>query len=110
MGIGQEDMEQNLQQMVDALFGAHLYKIILSNPGKAIPDEGHGVRRYRKIVLNRLDGGWQAEQYTEKQVFHENLGEDGAEAFLLEALICPTRLSPARWQPTGRAYSWSGPL
>ena len=79
-------MEQNLQQMVDALFGAHLYKIILSNPGKAIPDEGHGVRRYRKIVLNRLDGGWQAEQYTEKQVFHENLGEDGAEAFLLEAL------------------------
>lgn len=62
MGIGQEDMEQNLQQMVDALFGAHPYKIILSNPGKAIPDEGHGVRRYRKIVLNRLDGGWQAEQ------------------------------------------------
>lgn len=57
MGIGQEDMEQNLQQMVDALFGAHPYKIILSNPGKAIPDEGHGVRRYRKIVLKPAGRG-----------------------------------------------------
>ena len=79
-------MEQNLQQMVGALLGAHPYKIIVSNPKKSVSEAQYPVRRYRRIVLNRLNGGWQAEQYTETQVFHENLGEDRAEAFLQDAL------------------------
>ena len=79
-------MEQNLQQMVDALLRAHPYKIILSNPKKPALDGAQNKRPYRKIVLNQLKKGWQAEQYTEKQVFHENLSEDRAGIFLLEAL------------------------
>lgn len=79
-------MEQNLQQMVDALLRAHPYKIILSNPKKPALDGVQNKRPYRKIVLNQLKKGWQAEQYTEKQVFHENLSEDRAGIFLLEAL------------------------
>ncbi|MDE6960974.1 MAG: SAM-dependent methyltransferase [Lachnospiraceae bacterium] len=79
-------MEQNLQQMVDALLRAHPYKIILSNPKKPALDGAQNKRPYRKIVLNQLKKGWQAEQYTEKQVFHENLSEDRAGIFLLQAL------------------------
>lgn len=79
-------MEEHLRQVVDALLKAHPYKLILSNPRKKAAEEATDLP-YRKIVLNRLDGGWQAEKYTEKQVFHERFSEEEAEAFLLRALL-----------------------
>ena len=60
--------KSELQKIIQTIWSSELYKIILSNP------TGEGT--YRKIVLNRQKKGWQAEQYTEKQVFHENLPED----------------------------------
>ena len=70
--------KSELQKAIQPFWSNGLYKIILSNP------KGEGT--YRKIVLNRQKKGWQAEQYTEKQVFHENLSEDKVQNYLLENL------------------------
>ena len=68
--------KSELQKIIQTLWSSELYKIILSNP------TGEGI--YRKIVLNRQKKGWQAEQYTEKQVFHENLPEGKVQDYLME--------------------------
>ena len=68
--------KSELQKIIQTLWSSKLYKIILSNP------TGGGA--YRKIVLNRQKKGWQAEQYTEKQVFHENLPEGKVQDYLME--------------------------
>ena len=68
--------KSELQKIIQTLWSIKLYKIILSNP------TGEGA--YRKIVLNRQKKGWQAEQYTEKQVFHENLPEGKVQDYLME--------------------------
>ena len=67
--------KSELQKIIQTLWSSELYKIILSNP------TGDGT--YRKIVLNRQKKGWQAEQYTEKQVFHENLPEGKVQDYLM---------------------------
>ena len=68
--------KSELQKIIQTLWSSKLYKIILSNPT--------GEGSYRKIVLNRQKKGWQAEQYTEKQVFHENLPEGKVQDYLME--------------------------
>ena len=68
--------KSELQKIIQTIWSSELYKIILSNP------TGEGT--YRKIVLNRQKKGWQAEQYTEKQVFHENLSEGKVQDYLME--------------------------
>lgn len=69
----------DLEQILSDLWESSPYKIILSNPkSKDAP--------FRKIVVNRQKKGWQAEKYTKKQVFHENLSEEQAKAFLLDAM------------------------
>ena len=70
--------KSELQKIIQTLWSSKLYKIILSNP------TGEGA--YRKIVLNRQKKGWQAEQYTEKQVFHENLPEGKVQDYLMETM------------------------
>ncbi len=67
MGLNEKDVD--LQQMVDAVWQAGPYKVIISNGKKGLTEGG---RIYHKIVLQRLQKDWQAEKYTEKQVFHEN--------------------------------------
>ena len=67
--------KSELQKIIQTIWSSELYKIILSNP------TGEGT--YRKIVLNRQKKGWQAEQYTEKQVFHENLPEGKVQDYLM---------------------------
>lgn len=52
-----------------------LLKIIVSKP--AAKDAV-----YKKIVIDKKKNGYQAAKYTDKQVFHENFGEDGLESFL----------------------------
>lgn len=79
-------MEEHLRQMVDALLQAHPYKLILSNPKKKGSGESSKDQQYRKIVLNRQGGGWQAEKYTDTQVFHERFSEEGTAEFLLKML------------------------
>lgn len=79
-------MEEHLRQMVDALLQAHPYKLILSNPKKKGSGESSKDQQYRKIVLNRQGGGWQAEKYTDTQVFHERFSEEETEEFLLKML------------------------
>ena len=78
MEVQMTELESALQN----LWSDGLYKIILSN---AIKKESEGVA-YRKVVLNRKTNGWQAEQYTEKQVFHENLKADQVRPFVEQAL------------------------
>lgn len=68
-----------LKQILDALWEASPYKIILSNPYNK-------QYSYQKMVLNRLDRGWQAEKYTSKQVFHENIQGEQVKEFLHEAM------------------------
>ncbi len=79
-------MEGSLRQMVHALFGAHPYKLILSNPRKRGSEGPSGETSYRKIVLNRQGGYWQAEKYTEKQVFHEKFSEEDSAEYILKKL------------------------
>lgn len=84
----------DLPQILDVLWGAHPYKIILSNARKnsAVDDsagEAKGAAAeygFQKMVLNRLEKGWQVEKYTRKQVFHENLKEEDVPVFLKAAL------------------------
>lgn len=84
----------DLQQILDTLWGMHPYKIILSNARKksAANDSANEEKeiaaenRFQKMVLNRLEKGWQVEKYTRKQVFHENLHEEDVLAFLKDAL------------------------
>lgn len=64
-----------LQEMLETVLAFEPYKLILSNPLRK-------DAQYRRIVVNRLGEGWQAEKYTEKQVFHENMGADELKAFL----------------------------
>lgn len=68
-----------LKQILDALWEASPYKIILSNPYNK-------QYSYQKMILNRLDRGWQAEKYTSKQVFHENIQGEQVKEFLHEAM------------------------
>lgn len=72
-----------LKEILDTLWDAEPYKIILSNP---CAKSGEGEREYIKVVLNRLESGWQAEQYTKKQVFHKNLSKADAQTLLMEAM------------------------
>lgn len=76
---------------LDALWSGQLYKIILSNPSGQSP--------YRKVVLNRQKKGWQAEQYTEKQVFHENLSEQKTREYVEQHLTSDFRQCGA-WDGT----------
>ncbi len=68
-----------LQEMLEIVLAFEPYKLILSNPLRK-------DAQYRRIVVNRLGEGWQAEKYTEKQVFHENMATDELKAFLETAM------------------------
>lgn len=81
MGLNEKQMD--LRQIVEVIWAGEPYKVILSNVRKSLPEE---EKRYRKVVLNRLDTGWQAEKYTEKQVFHENLSGEEVKEYLVREL------------------------
>ena len=72
-------MDGGIQEAIAASFHDGIYKCILSN--QVSKAEG-----YRKIVLNRLQGCFQLEKYTEKQVFHEKLTQEQVPGFLCDAL------------------------
>lgn len=75
-----------LQEILDALWEAKPYKFILSNPSRKAGGDDAPEQAFQKLVLNRLEKGWQLEKYTQKQVFHENLSEQEARDALESAL------------------------
>lgn len=68
-----------LQEKIGLLPQAELQKIILSKPKEKSAE-------YKKIVIEKKKGYFQAARYTEKQVFHVNLKEEELGAFLAEEL------------------------
>lgn len=73
-----DDLIREQAEAIDAAFGERAYKCVLSNP--------LGGAAYRKVEMNRMNGRWYLEKYTEKQVFHEQRDDEGARAFLREMI------------------------
>ncbi|MBQ8813967.1 MAG: SAM-dependent methyltransferase [Lachnospiraceae bacterium] len=72
-------MEVQIRERLDAIgkaFSEQAYKCVISNPVSGA--------EYRKIEMNRMDGQWFLEKYTQKQVFHEKKSHEDARTFLTE--------------------------
>lgn len=72
-------MEDQIRERLAAIenaFNENAYKCVISNPVTGA--------EYRKIELNRMEGQWYLEKYTEKQVFHEKKTHEEAKAFLAD--------------------------
>lgn len=63
---------ESLKENLDIFFSKDVYKLIVSNPRNRQAE-------YKKIVYNQLQNKFQAEKYTEKQVFHENISKEEME-------------------------------
>ncbi len=55
------------------------YKMVISSPAQK-------MAQYRKIVIDLKKGYYQAEKYTQKQVFHENIGHESIVDYCAELL------------------------
>lgn len=60
-------MKSDIKSALSDIFEDKPLKITVSKPPK------NSVGGFRRVVLVKKSGGYQAEKYTEKQVFHENL-------------------------------------
>lgn len=69
-----------LAQALEKILSEGIYKIVVSNPIQK--SENH-----QKIVINRIQDAYQAEKFTQKQVFHENIPADALQCYL-ETLLC----------------------
>ena len=63
----------------DKIFKTEQNKIIISKPASK-------ECKYKKIVITRKSAGYQAEKFTEKQVFHDNIPNDELTAYCLKLL------------------------
>lgn len=70
-------MEYELDQVIKEIFKESIVKIVLSNPKDT---------KYKKIVISKYEGGFQAEKFTEKQAFHENLKANQLALFCFECM------------------------
>ena len=70
-------MEYELDQVIKEIFKESIVKIVLSNPKDT---------KYKKIVISKYEGGFQAEKLTEKQAFHENLKANQLALFCFECM------------------------
>ena len=68
-------MEKELDQIIKDTINKDIIKIVLSNPKDT---------KYKKITVTKKDKGYQAEKFTEKQAFHENLGDSQLALFCYE--------------------------
>lgn len=69
-----EDLIRERLDAIEKVFSEQAYKCVISNPVSGA--------EYRKIEMNRMDGQWFLEKYTQKQVFHEKRNHEEAKAFL----------------------------
>lgn len=67
-----------LSKALEGAFHAGSYRCVLSAPSP------QGT--YRKTVLRRQESGWQLEQFTQTQAFHQSLSQEEAAVYLKEAL------------------------
>lgn len=65
-----------MQQYIDRIAAAAPEKTVLGGPRGTCP--------YKRVVILRKKNGYQAEQYTDKQVFHNNIPEEGLAAALVD--------------------------
>ncbi len=65
-------MNEELNEVLSELLTDGADKIILSNTKNT---------KYKKIVISRQKKGYQAEKFTDKQAFHENLGTEALTCF-----------------------------
>ncbi len=65
-------MDIELDESLKEVFKENIEKIVLSN----VKDS-----KYKKIVISKQKNGYQAEKFTDKQAFHENMKESQVEGF-----------------------------
>lgn len=69
-------MEKELDQIIkEIITDRNILKIVLSNPKDT---------KFKKISITKKDKGYQAEKFTDKQAFHENLNDDQLALFCYE--------------------------
>lgn len=68
-----------MQNIFSEIISASPQKIIFSKP-KAKTEE------YKKIVISAKGGGYQAEKFTEKQAFHDNISADELKEYCLKLM------------------------
>lgn len=66
-----------LNEKLHDIFESDIEKVVLSN-GKDC--------EYKKIILSRQNNGYQAEKFTEKQAFHENISEGNVECYCRDCM------------------------
>ena len=62
----------------------YLAQIAAAAPEKTVLGGPRGACPYKRVVILRKKNGYQAEQYTDKQVFHNNIPEDSLAAALAD--------------------------
>lgn len=72
-------MEKDIQTFISEIFAESAYKLVLSKPSSK-------QNQYIKIQILKKADYYQAESYTEKQVFHRNLEKEEAAALCIEQL------------------------
>ena len=80
---------EKLKETLRLLVGKNINKIIISKPIQK-------SSLYKKIVVVKKKDYFQAAKYTEKQVFHENLGEEALLDFLFST-VCNEFLQVNAW-------------
>ena len=70
-------MEQTNRQLLDKLLADNPYKLVASKPTGS---------QWKKVALVKKDQYYQAEQYTDKQVFHKNMPKEELPDYLEEQL------------------------
>ena len=70
-------MEKELDQIIKEILTKKIIKIVLSNPKDT---------KFKKIVITKKDKGYQAEKFTDKQAFHENLNDNQVALFCYECM------------------------
>lgn len=70
-------MEKELDQLIKDIFKENIVKVVLSNPKDT---------KFKKIVINKQTNGFQAEKFTDKQAFHENLKNEQLPVFCYECM------------------------
>lgn len=66
-----------LNNKLQDIFAEDVEKIVISN-GKNT--------KYKKVVISKLKSGYQAEKFTDKQAFHENISEGAVECFCRQCM------------------------
>ncbi len=64
----------------------YISQIVLSSPYKLIISNPQSGAEYKKISISLKDNYYQAEKYTEKQVFHDNIRQEDLEDYCTKLL------------------------